>query len=202
MQKRNRLEKGIKKKLLLNAEELFDALGIALTDGQKETTTNAQAQRVRDKEQRKKYRISHKENNRRYNKTYRIKHGDNIKIYQREYYKKHREEYCKKVQAYREKNREKICEKKRKYRQANAAKIRERKRAYYETHKEEVKAKTREYRAAKKARQNGELVGGQTSRSASCVNVLSDQHRKICATNNAKKGIPHENQRRNDGRGV
>lgn len=86
----------------------------------------------RKKDQRKKYRDTHKEKTKEYNRIYREAHREKENEYRRKYYNA---------------NRDKILENCKKYREANIEKMLRRCRKYYETHKNKIK----EYRKKNKA---------------------------------------------------
>ncbi len=200
MPKKNRLESRTKKKLLLNAEELFGALDIELSEEQKETiaikkTANEIASErtkalliiyreelnAKDRE----YYAANREEINAKNRAYRREHGEEVRAKDREYYAAN----CDKIQAtrraYRAKNRDKInayqrayyAEHREAHHEERKARDREawRKKMQDPTTREEYNAKRRAYYAAKKARQSGELVGGQNSRFTSCANDLSER---------------------------
>lgn len=174
MPKKNRLESRTKKKLLLNAEELFGALDIELSEEQKETIAIKKTANEIASERTKALLI-----------IYREEHREELNAKDREYYAAN----CDKIQAtrraYRAKNRDKInayqrayyAEHREAHHEERKARDREawRKKMQDPTTREEYNAKRRAYYAAKKARQSGELVGGQNSRFTSCANDLSER---------------------------
>lgn len=151
------LNESTRRKLRLNAKELFEALGIEITEEQKEVVATTQEQRTKQKAAIKRWAIAHREYLNKKMRVYRAANREKVNARARELYdpKKAKIRYQRYYPIRKARRQADPENEVNAYERARYAKNPEKKlaacRAYREAHREEINARARAAYAARKA---------------------------------------------------